>query len=121
MDQVAGEQVPTRTAAWAILAPPHRQEGWCFMVVHSQPKWFDAVRLDDGRELASANGSTLPTEVFEAALLAHLTEDCSVAIRADGDTILQINSRMGHDCCDRESDPDLQPVDLRVNPKGWSP
>lgn len=82
-------------------------------------KWFDAVRLEDRKELAGAHGVKLPQRVFEAAVLAYLREDCSVAIRADGETILQIHGHLCRDCCDCESEPQLQKADLRISPNGW--
>ena len=82
-------------------------------------KWFDAIRLSGREELARAQGARLPVEVFEAALRAHFSEDCSVAIRADGETVLQIHSHLCRDCPDCESEPQLQKVDLRIDPNGW--
>ena len=82
-------------------------------------KWFDAIRLADRAELARAQGVRLPQEVFEAAVLTYLSEDCSVAIRANGETILQIHSHTCHDCPDCEGEPQLQRADLRISPNGW--
>jgi hypothetical protein len=84
-------------------------------------KWFDAIRLADRKQLAGAHGVRLPQQVFEAAVLTYLSEDCSVAIRANGETILQIHSHVCYDCPDCESDPELQRVDLRISPNGWGP
>jgi len=82
-------------------------------------KRFQAVRLAGGRELASGQGHKLPPHVLEAALQAYLAEDCSVAVRVDNETILQIHCRTGFDCCACESEPQMQPVDLRIDPKMW--
>ncbi len=89
------------------------------MQTETQLKTFEVLRLDNREILARERAEALPGHLLARAIRSYLGGHASVAIRADGRNLMQFNCWSGNDCCDRESDPQLESFEIKLNPEAW--